>query len=128
MIKLAKFGKLLEVTYNDKFTVWRHQDVNNDDGTTSSKLKEVAEIINKACRVSTTRPDQAQSTKDDTNPKYAELKVFTSPSHNVRKGDKLVAIKYQDDGTILTTYRGTCNKPMVYPTHQEIVLVDVGDA
>jgi hypothetical protein len=109
-------------------TVYRRAPAENEDGTTSVKLLEAPVYEDIPCRISATRADNAESTEDDTNPQYSEIKIFCAPDYIIRKGDKVVAIKKQDDGTTLITYTGTANLPLAFVTHKEIALVEVGDA
>ena len=127
-MKLSKFSKLLAPMYNDTMTVYRREPAENDDGTTSVKLSQTPVYEDIPCRISTTKADSPNSDADDTNPQYSEIKIFCAPEYNVRKGDKIVAIKKQDDGTTLITYTGTANLPLSFVTHKEIALVEVGDA
>jgi hypothetical protein len=127
-MKLSKFSKLLTPMYTDIMTVYRTEPKENSDGTTSVKLSETPVYEDIPCRISTTKADNSESTADDTNPQYSEIKVFCAPDYVIRKGDKIVAVKKQDDGTTLITYTGTANLPFAFVTHKEIVLAEVGDA
>lgn len=127
-MKLSKFSKLLTHMYTDTMTVYRRVPAENNDGTTSVKLSETPVYEDIPCRISTTKMDNAESTADDTNPQYSEIKIFCTPDLVIHKGDKIKAVKKQEDGTILITYTGTANLPLAFVTHKEIVLVEVGDA
>ena len=109
-------------------TVYRYTTSTNSDGTTSTKLSPNAVYTDIPCRISATRPDNSESSLVDKNPQRAEIKIFCSTQYGIHKGDKIVAKKKQDDGTTLITYTGTSNLPLIYVTHTEVVLVDVGDA
>ena len=127
-MKLSPFGALLETMYQDTMTVYRYTTSTNSDGTTSTNLSQDAIYTDIPCRISATKPDNSESSLVDKNPQRAEIKIFCSTKYDIHKGDKIVATKKQDDGTTLITYTGTSNLPLVYVTHVEIVLVDVGDA
>lgn len=127
-MKLSSFGSLLTTMYSDVMTVYRRTPSINADGTTSIKLSSTAIYENIPCRISTTKPDDSETTREDKNSQYADVKVFCSPKYVVEKGDTIVVTKKQDDGTTLVVYTGTSNLPFVYATHAEIKLVDVGDA
>ena len=127
-MKLSPFGALLEIMYVDTMTVYRHTISTNSDGTTSTKLSPNAVYTDIPCRISATKPDNSESSLVDKNPQRAEIKIFCSTQYDIHKGDKIVATKKQDNGAILITYTGTSNLPLIYVTHVEIVLVDVGDA
>ena len=127
-MNLSSYGSLFTSMYSDLMTVYRHAPSTNADGTTSTKLSSIAVYKDIPCRISTTKPDNAETNLDDKNPLYADVKIFCGSQYSIKKGDKIVAIKKQDDGTTLITYTGTSNLPFVYPTHIEIGIVDVGDA
>lgn len=127
-MKLSPFGALLETMYGDTMTVYRHTTSTNSDGTTSTELSQNAIYTDIPCRISATKPDYSESLLVDKNPQRAEIKIFCGTKYDIHKGDKIVATKKQDDGTTLITYTGISNLPLVYVTHVEIVLVDVGDA
>lgn len=127
-MKLSKFSKLLAPMYTDEMTVYRRASTENEDGTTAVKLSPTPVYENIPCRISATQADNSESTADDTNPTYSEIKVFCAADYNIHKGDKIVAVKKQDDGTTLITYTGTANLPFAFVTHKEIVLAEVGDA
>jgi hypothetical protein len=127
-MKLSPFGALLETMYVDTMTVYRHTTSTNSDGTTSIKLSQNAIYTDIPCRISATIPDNSESSLVDKNPQRAEIKIFCGTQYDIHKGDKIVATKKQDNGTTLITYTGTSNLPLIYVTHVEIVLVDVGDA
>lgn len=127
-MKLSPFGALLETMYVDTMTVYRHTTSTNSDGTTSIKLSQNAIYTDIPCRISATIPDNSESSLVDKNPQRAEIKIFCSTQYDIHKGDKIVATKKQDNGATLITYTGTSNLPLIYVTHVEIVLVDVGDA
>lgn len=127
-MKLSKFSKFLAPMYTDSMTVQRHAPSTNADGTTSVKLAAEPIYADIPCRISTSKADNAESTTDDTNPKYSEIKIFCAAEYVIHKGDKITAVKKQDDGSTLITYTGTANLPLAFVTHKEIQLVDVGDA
>lgn len=127
-MKLSSFGELFESMYVDTMTVYHYVASTNADGTTSTKRSQIAAYTNIPCRISATRPDNSESSLVDKNPQRSEIKVFCSTKYDIRKGDKIVASKKQDDGSVLITYTGTSNMPLKYVTHIEAVLVDVGDA
>jgi hypothetical protein len=127
-MKLSLFGELLETMYSDTMTVYRYTTSTNSDGTTSTKLSQNAIYTDIPCRISAVRSDNSESSLVDKNPQRAEIKIFCGTQYDIHKGDKIVATKKQDNGETLITYTGTSNLPLIYVTHAEIVLVDVGDA
>ena len=127
-MKLSKFSKFLAPMYTDTMTVTRRASTENEDGTTSVKLSTTPVYENIPCRISASQADNPESTADDSNPKYSEIKIFCAPDYNIHKGDKIQAVKKQEDGTTLITYTGTANLPLAFVTHKEIILAEVGDA
>lgn len=127
-MKLASFGSLLALTYTDKMNIYRHTSQLNSDGTKSTKLIQTALSTDLACRISFTAKDPSESSAEDINPIYLEVKVFCGPKVDVKKGDKLVVHRLDDDGTVLATYTGIVNMPLSFVTHKELHLVEVGNA
>lgn len=128
MVKLAKFGGVLKLTYTDTFSVYRYTDILNPDGTTGKAWSPVHDLQDVPCRVSFKTADSSGDRTIDSNPLRRDINVFCSVDKSVKKGDLIVANKYSDDGNVLQTYRGYSNLPSVYVTHQEITLQEEGDA
>lgn len=124
---LSVFSELLNPLYIDKLTVRRHKEVTNRDGTTGIMTGKRPVIINVKCRISFYSPDTAESMKDDNNPVYLPIKIFCAVGEDIQKGDNITAERYKGN-TIIETYTGTANKPFLYPTHQEVYLVQTGTA
>jgi hypothetical protein len=127
-MNLSVFSKFLDPLYKDSMIVQRYAPSTNADGTTSINLLDEPIYKDIPCHISTTQADNAESSKDDTNPQFSKVKVFCPPKYHIQKGDRITAAKKQDNGDTLITYTGTANLPLVFVTHQEIELVDVGDA
>lgn len=127
-MKLSSFGKLLEPMYTDKLSIKRYQEVTNADGTTGIALSATPIYSNVACRISFGQSDNPDSGKDDSNPIYLQIKIFCSPTVDVRKGDILTVNRIGDEGEILKTYNGVANLPFMMVTHQEVLFAKVGDA
>ena len=127
-MQLAGFGSLYNKLYTDKLTVRRHTSGLNDDGTTNSQV-DLEPIHNDvACRISFTGGDNPETNLEDANPVYLQTKLFCSPSYAIKKGDELFVERLGDNGEVLATYKGTASMPLVYPTHQEVLFAEVGDA
>lgn len=127
-MKIPNMSNILEKLYNDELTVYRKQTKINEDGTTSNELI-TAPIYEKIpCRISTSKVDNPQSNEEDINTKYLEIKVFCNPSYEIKKGDTLVCSRKNELNEILVTYKGLSNLPLVYISHQEITLAQVGEA
>jgi hypothetical protein len=109
-------------------SISRYKEVLNDDTTTSVEESETPVYTDIPCRISFTSTDNPETTKEDSNPVYLQIKVFCSPEIDVQKGDKIVAQRIDNSGNVIATYKGTANLPLQYVTHKEILLVQVGDA
>lgn len=127
-MKLSGFGHILKIMYTDKMSISRCVETENADGTTDVSTNEKPVYIDIPCRISFSATDNPESNKEDTNPKYLQIKVFCNPEVDVIKGDKLVVSKLDDNGNVITTYTGTANLPQQFITHKEVLLVEVGDA
>lgn len=128
-MKLGAFGKVFALMFTDKMTISRYTETLNPDGTTniSSDVEPVYENV--ACRVSFNQNDNPESLGDDANPIFLQVKIFTATATDIRKGDYVVAQRLDDDGeTVLATYEGESNLPVVYVTHKEAAIAQTGDA
>lgn len=126
-MNLGSFGKMLNTLYTDKMSIFRHTEVLNDDTTTSVEESETPVYTDIPCRISFTSTDNPETTKEDSNPVYLQIKLFCSADIDVQKGDKIV-VQRIDNGNVIATYKGTANLPLQFVTHKEILLVQVGDA
>lgn len=127
-MKLSSFSNVLSALYTDKMSVFRYVETKNADETVSVELKKVPEISDQPCRISFPTTDNPETTKEDSNPIYLQIKVFCSVKLAVKKGDTIIAHRLDDNGNIIKSYKGTANLPLHFVTHQEILLVEVGDA
>lgn len=129
VIKLAPFGALLsDLMYGDTMTIYRHTQAVGADGTTSTSVVPTPIASGIKCRLSYTQSDDPETTMEDKNPVYLQIQVFCASTVDVHKGDKLVIQKLSDAGAVLKSYTGIANLPFMYVTHQEILLVEVGEA
>ena len=126
-MELSSFGKMLNSLYSDKMSVLRYKEVLNEDTTVSVEELETPVYTDIPCRISFTSTDNPETTKEDSNPVYLQLKVFCSAEIDVQKGDKIVVQRIKN-GSVIATYKGTANLPLQFVTHKEILLVQVGDA
>jgi hypothetical protein len=127
-MKLGMVSKVLAKTYKDLMSISRYEAVVGEDGTTQTTLKLIPTYTDIPCRVSFSDSDNSETTKDDSNPIYMEIKVFCGPQVDIKKGDKLVVTCKDDDGTTLKTYNGNANLPFTYVSHKEIRITEVGEA
>lgn len=127
-MKLFGFSTILSTLYTDKLSVFRYIEKENEDGTVSSELSLQPVLADKPCRISFTSTDNPETTKEDSNPVYLQIKVFCEAGLDIKKGDTVEAHRLDDNGNILKSYKGTANLPLQYVTHKEFLLVETGDA
>ena len=128
VMKIGFVGNMLATMYTDLATIYRHTTTLNADGTTSITLTETAVESDIPCRISFTRADSPETSENDSNPIYLETKIFCGAGVDIRKGDKVVAQRIDENGNAVATYTGIANLPFTYITHQEVLLVEVGEA
>lgn len=128
-MKLGKIGSIFSsLMYTDRLSVYKYTTSENADGTTKTTREEVPVIADTPCRISFKSKDSSGSSNEMLNKKRVETIIFCDLGVNVDKGDKLVAKRIGDDGTVLATYEGLAGLPNVYVSHKEIVLLEVGEA
>ncbi len=127
-MNLGAFSPILSLLYSDKMAVKRHQTATNPDGTTYNAVPDAPLYDDISCRISFSSSDNSETNQEDSNPIRLEIKVFCSPTVDIKKGDIITAKRLSDNGEVLETYTGIANLPFMYVTHQEIRLTQVGDA
>lgn len=127
-MKLSSFGKLLSSTYTDRLSINRFTEITNLDGTTGIRMPEEPLYSNVQCRISFNASDNPETTREDSNPIYLQVKIFCAPDVDIQKGDILIAERIGDEGEVIETYKGIANLPFKYVTHQEVLFTEVGDA
>lgn len=128
-MKIAGFGSIISSTYTDKMNVYRHEKSSvADDGTTGIKLKPTLQASNVKCRISFDSKDYPQSDLEASNPINMQIKIFCGPSVDIQKGDRLIVDRLDESGNIIKSYSGIANLPFNFVTHQEVGIVEVGDA
>ena len=88
-MKLSSFGKLLSPTYTDRLSINRFTEITNPDGTIGMGLPKTPLYSDVQCRISFNSSDNPETTKEDSNPIYLQVKIFCSPSVDIKKGDIL---------------------------------------
>lgn len=126
-MKLAGFGKLLAMLYDDRMDIYRTARDTNDDYTTSISYEETPLYSEVACRLSFSSDDVGSDSAVDRNPVKFNPKLFCATKVDLRAGDYVVIRRIADDGSIMATYEGAVAKPSKYSTHQEtFVHIDEG--
>lgn len=127
-MKLSSFSKLLSPTYTDRLSINRFTEITNSDGTIGIGMPEEPLYSDVQCRISFNISDNPETTREDSNPIYLQVKIFCAPNVDIQKGDILVAERIGDEGEVIETYNGKANLPFKYVTHQEVLVTEVGDA
>ena len=127
-MNLSSFGNILQSMYTDEMDIYRYTEVEDTDGTTTTKLSNSPLYTDVPCRISFSSPDEPETTREERNPIYLRIKVFCSSTVDISKGDRIIARRLDEHKNVLATYEGTANLPYVFVTHKEILLTEVGDA
>ncbi|MDU1966866.1 MAG: hypothetical protein E6748_04220 [Clostridium perfringens] len=126
-MNLSKYKKYSELLYNDRFTIHRYIELEDDDGSTIDGLDPNPAFKNIPCRISKVKEDEHNINFDDVNKQSAKLKVFCSPDIEILKGDSLV-VERIIDGKVVDTIKAFAGKPMKYSINQEFLLMEEGEA
>lgn len=127
-MNVEKFSGLLNLLYTDLMDVLTYEPVINADGTTGIQKTTTLKYQNIPCRISLRSPDPSANGSQLVNPIYQGLKVFCGTSLKVEKGDFLEVRRLSDNKAVISRHFGVVNQSMKYPTHQELELVQEGDA
>lgn len=123
MALAADLSKYVTKIYRDRLSIIRYKAVENADGTTGQELDTSRELSDIPCHISVLKPDEANTASVDVDDVSARFKVFTSPSVNIRKGDRLRVDKYIGL-TVKQSYEGKASDPVFYDVAQEIILLE----
>lgn len=127
-MKISGFKSIISSTYTDIMDIYRHVEVMNTDGTSGIQISQMPLYTGIKCRISFENRDASNTISEDTNPINLQIKIFCEPSVDIKKGDKLIVYRNDDNGNIMSSYEGIANLPFVYTTHKEIEITEIGDA
>ena len=127
MFNLSGFGTIFNLLYTDRLSVLRQTKV-KEGSLTTLELRAIPEVSDIPCRVSLVEYDNSRKDLEDRNPTSEFIKIFCAPNIPIQKGDYLVVKRLNDDGSTANLYTAYAGKPMLYPTHQQIMMVDEGNA
>lgn len=125
---LQGYADILSLLYTDRITVYRYSEKTNADGSIELVADDTNSLVDIPCRISLSGLDNAKSYKEDVNPEEQGSKIFCDSSVDLRKGDKVTISRYGIGGVVIQIVEGTLGRPFKYPTHQEINLIEVGEA
>jgi len=109
-INYARYRAQLEMTYEDRATIWRHEDKKVGSVTRKTWVEKYSD---QPCRIS----QKALGTNNQTetvNQISYETKLFISPDVEILQGDVLEVTR----GSLKRSY--IAGEPFPYPTHQEV--------
>lgn len=125
MLKISGLSKILKVTmYKDKLDVYRSSLKQNDSFTYESSENPVPVYLGIPCRISNNFKDLPEEDSFLLNPTNQHLSIFCENVYDIRKGDKLVAHRLDDNGEEIEVLHEYAGKPNKEITHQEISLID----
>lgn len=116
----------IEMTYEDTCTIVRMipLTVNN-----ISKSQETTVVSNAICALSQ-RSLKPTNQTDAQNEIDYDIKLFIAPDTIVEAGDMITVKRFGRDNpasSIMLTFE-SASRPMIYPTHQEVMLKERGQA
>ena len=124
-IKISSLAKYHRIMYTDSVEVYRTERIVKPNGTTgNSPYKLIGEY---PCKLSFGENDDSTHEHSAIISGFVPIKLFLDRKIKIDKGDKLVAHRKDEDGTLLT-YSGVANKTSMYRSHQEVMFVDRSDA
>jgi len=118
-MRLDSFSPLLTEMMTDEMDVYRHTEVQNSDGTTSTILPTSPLHTQIKCRVSFSSLDNPRESEIDQTPIKVVPKIFCSTLADIKTGDMIVVRRLRHDKSTMVTYRGQIGLPANYLTHKE---------
>lgn len=123
-INIRSTGKLLEsMMYGDKMSVYKHEEIILEDGSTQKGLKAFADIDSVPCKISYKTMDSPDSGTLE-HRVITVLKLFLSLDYKISKGDYIEATRTDTMSGETIVYVGYSGEPNRYDNHQEIELID----
>lgn len=110
--------------YKDKLDVYRLELKRNDDYSSTNQEIATPIYMGIPCKLSNNFHDLPEEDSFLVNPTNAHISVFCDPMYNIKKGDKLVAHRLDDNGNEVETISQYAGKPSIEINHQEIMFVD----
>lgn len=131
-MKIGGLKKYLEVLHKDRMFITRPEKIKDPDGSSRVIIPDTPKYSDVPCRISFgtySDADNPNSQTDVNNPIFQQITIFCDPAVDVKKGDKLLLQKMDDDGNIVETYEGmTGNRPNTYNLNKMILFTQTGDA
>lgn len=125
MLKLGKLsGFFKKLLYKDTMDVYRLQLRKNDDFSSTNEQIVTPVYMGIPCKISNNYHDLPEEDSFLVNPTNAHYSVFCEPTYKIRKGDKLIIHRFDDNKKEVETINQYAGKPSIEINHQEITLVD----
>lgn len=124
-IKLSRLSKILKkVMYKDKLDVYRYR-IQENDGNSYENVQEPLMLYSQIpCKISNGFRDLPEEDSFMLNPTNQHIAIFCEPHWDIRKGDKLILHRLDDEGNEIEQLVEFAGKPNKEVTHQEIQIVD----
>lgn len=124
-IKLGKLSKVFkQVMYKDRMDVY-HYEIREVAGDSYDAEEEpVPAYLGIPCKISNNFKDLPEEDSFMLNPTNQHLSIFCEPHYDIRKGDKIIIHRLDDNGEEIEQIIEYAGKPNKEITHQEISLVD----
>ena len=121
-INFEPIGEAMQAFDTDTMDIYRRTEVQNPDGTTGETSEETAMYSGIACHISFVNADNPDSATADTRPIIVGLKINCPLNVDIQNGDRVVAKKLSDNGTVLETYTGIVGEPSVSQARKSVLL------
>ena len=111
----------LEMTYEDTCTIYRMEEVTGSNKITKAERVPVAENV--ICSLSSMQIRPSEQTAAQNDIEYT-VKLFLGPEINIRPGDQIDVKRFgrvNPASETVLKYEST-GQPMIYATHQEIMV------
>lgn len=124
-LRLGKLaGILKKVMYQDRMDVYHYQIQEVSGDSYQAEEEPVVAYLGIPCKISNNFKDLPEEDSYLLNPTNQHLSIFCEPHYDIRKGDKIIVHRMNDNGEEIETITEFAGKPNKEVTHQEISLVD----
>lgn len=102
--------------YTDLAEIYRHSQVDNDDGSSDYILPDAPIYANIPCRISFERIDPPFEQAEGGRPITTSVKIFADPKTDIKAGDYINVARGNE------VYSGSAGQPAMYESHLEVTL------
>ena len=118
-MRLGGFRGIITTTFTDRMDVKRYEDIENEDGSTSTVLLEDVFLTGIPCRLSFYYEEQAHDDKLLETRVEMTPKIFYRIEDKLMAGDVVTVTRYDSFGNALGYYEGKLGKPLLFETHTQ---------